>query len=96
MYGIEGIAKPILEQMGLFKGAEVSVKEMFEKYLKACPKGIGPLWKFKVIVAHELNLSVREVKSGEQIDFLFSHDPANDLLNYDPRHSQDRQSPEES
>ena len=96
MFGVEGIVKPILEEMGLFKGVEVSVKEAFEKYLKSNPKGIGPLWKFKVIVAHELNLGVREVKNGDQIEFLFSFDPANDLLNYDPRHSQDRQSPEES
>jgi len=83
---IGSIVKPILEEMGLFKGAEVSVKEAFEKYLKVCPEGIGPLHLFKAVVADDLHLAEKEVRiEGNLVDFLFYYNKNDDLLYYDPR-----------
>jgi hypothetical protein len=87
MYGFEVYVRPILEEAGVFKGAEVSVKEVFEKYLEKYPQGIGPLWKFKAFVSHEFGLGTREVWSGDRVDILFTYNPIQDFLHYDPRHS---------
>ena len=90
---IEKIVQPILEEMGLFKGTEVSAKEVFKKYLERCPKGVGPLGIFKGIVAHKLNIGVRTVHDGENQDFLFYSSPEDELFNYDPRMAKDRHIP---
>jgi hypothetical protein len=92
MSHIELSVKPILEKMGLFNGKEISVKEVFEEYLKICPKGIGPLGAFKSIVAHKLNLDLKEIRNGNKMDLLFIYNKPYDeyynLLNYDPRTEQ--------
>jgi hypothetical protein len=86
MLGIENVMKPIFEEMGLFEGKEVSVKKAFEKYLKACPHGIGPLGVFKGIMAYKLNLTVKEMCVDEKVvDYFFIYKSENSLLNYDPR-----------
>ena len=89
MYGIEGILKPILKEMGLYEGKEVSVKEAFEKYLKAYPKGIGPLWKFKTIASKVLNINVEETDHGENYNMVFTCSSyeleRQEYLEYDPR-----------
>jgi hypothetical protein len=72
MYEIEIFVKPILEEMGLYKGNDVSAKEIFEKYLNAFPQGIKLFWKFQVIIKHELNLfEKRRVFDGiDYVDIL--------------------------
>jgi hypothetical protein len=88
MSSIGLMVKPILEEMGLFNGTEVSVKKAFEEYLKKYPKGIGPLYAFKRIVAHDLHLCEKEVRvDGSVADFLFSYNVKDDLLYYDPRNA---------
>ena len=85
MFSIEIIVKPILEEMGFFDGKEVSVKNVFDKYLEVCPNGIGPLGVFKGIIERKFFLSVKEVRSHDEIiDYLFIIDKKN-LLHYDPR-----------
>jgi len=85
MSGIEIVVKPILEGMGLFNGKEVSVKEAFEKYVKAFPNGIGPLGVFMKIIEHKFPISVKKVRSdGKIVDYLFACNE-NNLLYYDPR-----------
>jgi len=90
MFDISAFVKPILEEMGLFTGKEVSVKKLFEKYLEVCPNGIGPLGVFKKMMEHELCLSLKEVKKvyvdNEIVDYLFICKPINNLFYYDPRH----------
>jgi hypothetical protein len=87
MSDISVFVKPILEEMGLFTGNEVSVKETFEKYLKIHPHGIGPLGVFKEIMKHELSLTVKELRENDIVtDYLFIYKSKNDLLHYDPRH----------
>jgi len=86
MSDIEIIVKPILEEMGLFDGKEVSVKEAFEKYLKICPKGIGPLGVFKGVIERKLKLSVKKVYDHDKItDYLFVDESYDNLFDYDPR-----------
>jgi hypothetical protein len=86
MSDIELIVKPILEELGLFNGKEVSVKETFEKYLKICPHGVGPLGVFKKIVAYKLNLADKETRvDGKVTDYLFIYEYKNDIRYYDPR-----------
>jgi len=86
MLGIENLVKPILEEMGVFNGKEVSVKEAFDKYVKAFPSGIGPLGVFMKIIERKLPVTVKNVRSdGKIVDYLFIHKPVNDLLYYDPR-----------
>jgi len=86
MSGIETVMKPILEEMGLFKEKEVSVKGAFEKYLKVCPHGIGPLGVFKGIIAYKFNLTVKEVRvDGKAVDLFFVYKQKDNLLDYDPR-----------
>jgi len=73
---IEAVVKPILEEMGLYKGNEVSAKDIFEKYLLAFPQGIKPLWKFQIIVMHELKIYVKSrLFEGPDEIYVFSHDP---------------------
>ena len=84
------VIKHILEEMGLFEGREVSVKEAFEKYLKCCPNGIGPLGRFKDIVALLFMLRVRI----DGVDIFFYRDPPNDLLDYDPRTIDEKHHPQ--
>jgi hypothetical protein len=89
MQGIELDVKPILEEMGFFNETEVSVKEVFEKYLKACPEGIGPLGVFMGVLRHKFDLNVKELRDENTvIDFILSYNPKYDLLNYDPRNRQ--------
>jgi len=86
MLFIVNIVKPILEEMGLFNGKEVSVKEVFDKYLKIDPNGIGPLGVFKGIIAYKLRLTVKEkLINNELVDFVFIYNSNNVLLDYDPR-----------
>jgi hypothetical protein len=61
MYDIETAVKPIFEKMGLYRGNDVSCKEVFEKYLSAFPQGIKLFWKFQVIVKYEINLFVKTI-----------------------------------
>ena len=83
---IEIVMKPILEGMGLFKGKKVSVKEAFEKYLKVCPQGIGPLGVFKGIIAYKFNLTVKEMRvDGKAVDLFFVYKQKDNLFDYDPR-----------
>ncbi|MDR2941736.1 MAG: hypothetical protein LBV17_03995 [Treponema sp.] len=56
MYEIETVVKPILEELGMYGGNDVSAKLIFEKYLDVLPRGIKPFWKFQVIVKYELSL----------------------------------------
>jgi hypothetical protein len=84
MSEIENNVKPILKEMGLFEGKDVSVKEAFEKYLTKNPRGIGPLGVFMRITAYKLNLEIQE----NNLDYMFISSPEDkslDLLNYDPR-----------
>jgi len=89
MNHIELAVKPILKETGFFNGKEVSVKEVFEKYLQKFPSGIGPLGVFKKLVEYELNLGVKEIRNGNKTDFMFVCNKADEgydnLLNYDPR-----------
>jgi len=86
MSDIEIIVKPILEEMGLFDEKEVSVKEAFEKYLKVCPDGIGPLGVFKGVIEYKFKLSVKKVYADDKLtDYLFIYKPYNNLFDYDPR-----------
>jgi len=61
MYEIVTIVKPILEEMGLYKGNDVSAKDLFDKYLVASPQGIKTFWKFQIIVKYEFNLFVKSI-----------------------------------
>ena len=83
--------KPILEEMGLYDGAEISVKEAFEIFLEIYPKGIGPFGTFMCLVQDGLGLRVREVIDEDKIDYLFSYvpNPKKNYLNYDPRKNAD-------
>jgi len=89
MSQVELTVKPILEEMGLFKGKEVSVKETFVKYLNRSPEGIGPLGVFMKVVSYKLNLDVKEIRDGEKRDFMFVYDQRaaqrSDLFYFDPR-----------
>ena len=87
MNHIELAVKPILKEMGLFEGKEVSVKKVFEKYLEKFPKGIGPLGAFMHVVEHKFNLDIKKIYAEDKIDFVFSysHNSENDILCYDPR-----------
>ena len=89
---IESVVKPIFDEMGIFEGKEVPVKEVFDKYLVLCPDGIGPLSLFMGIVSRsKLDIRVKEVGDGDKTPFNFmfyySHNPKRELLNYDPRNS---------
>jgi hypothetical protein len=86
MSGFELDVKPILEELGLFNGKEVSAKKAFENYLKAFPDGIGPLGVFIGLSRNKFNLNVKKVfDGGILVDFIFSFHLKNGLLNYDPR-----------
>jgi len=97
-FGMEECLKPILLEMGLYEGKEVSVKEAYDRYIKACPKGIGPLWKFKTIASSKLEIGTKEVKDGSNYDLFFTCPrymlKRQELLNYDPRYCQCRQAQE--
>lgn len=83
---VEVFVKPILEEMGLFNGKDVSVKETYEKYLKIRPRGLGPLGVFKRAVEYKLQIFVKKVLiDGNIADYLFIYKPENNILNYDPR-----------
>jgi len=70
---IEKAVRPILEKMGLYRGNEVSAKDLFEKYILAFPQGIKPLWKFQIIVKHELNIHVKSLLfDGPDEIYIFS------------------------
>jgi len=85
MSHIELTVKPILEEMGLFKGKDVSVKDAFVKYLNCYPKGIGPLGVFMRAVEDKLNLNVKEIRNGGKRDFMFVYSQRDDVLYFDPR-----------
>jgi len=85
MSHIELTVKPVLEEMGLFKGKDVSVKDAFVKYLERYPKGISPLGVFMRLVEDKLNLDVKEIYDGNKKDFMFVYRQADDLLDFDPR-----------
>lgn len=82
--------KPILEEMGLYEGNEVSVKKAFEKYIKAFPDGVGPFSDFKGMLEDELCLDTKILyDEGIATDYLCSYNKKKDmldkLLRYDPR-----------
>jgi len=92
MSHIESAVKPILEEMGLFKGKNVSVKDAFLKYLDRFPKGVGPLGLFMKLVEHELDVDVKEIRDGDKEDFMFVYNQRaarrNTFFNFDPRTQQ--------
>jgi hypothetical protein len=67
-------------------GLKFPYKEVFENYLKACPKGIGPLRVFMGVLRHKFNLNVKEIcDENSAVDFILSYNPKYGLLDYDPR-----------
>jgi len=94
MSEIKTLVKPILKEMGLFSGKNISVKKAFEKYLKICPHGIGPLGVFKSIISRNFNLDVEKVLENDKVvDFLFIYKQENDVLYYDPRSNETSKTP---
>jgi len=78
---IEKAVKPILEEMGLYRGNEVSAKDIFEKYIHAFPQGIKPLWKFQTIVMHEFHIYVKSrLFEGSDEIYTFSRNPPEDTI----------------
>jgi len=76
MHEIEAVVKPILEEMGLYKGNDVSAKDLFEKYLNAFPQGIKTFWKFEAVVEYELSLFVKSMLfEGPDEIYILSCDP---------------------
>ena len=85
MNHIEKAVKPILTDLGLFNGKEVSAKEVFGKYLERFPKGVGPLGVFIRLVENKFSLKTEFNDTNTDFVFSYSHDPERDLLEYDPR-----------
>ena len=76
MHEIKTIIKPILEEMGLYNGNDVSAKDLFDKYLNSFPNGIKIFWKFEIIVKYEFNLFVKAVLfEGSEEIYILSLEP---------------------
>jgi hypothetical protein len=86
MFGMEGVVKPIVEEMGLYKGAEIPAKAVYDRYFAGMGgHGIRPFGKFVAIAQTQLNLrAVVKEKDGEP-ECFFKLDRIAEMSTYVPR-----------
>lgn len=93
MFGMEGVVKPIVEEMGLYKGARVPAKAVYDQYFAEMRgHGIQPFGKFVVIAQAQLALRAVLEEADGGPEYFFERDRVAELSTYVPHCNQDRPS----